>query len=43
MLSALTAPVQRLLWLPIVFLAGCAVNPVTGKNELMLLDESQEI
>ena len=43
MLSALTAPVQRLLWLPIVFLAGCAVNPVTGKNELMLLDETQEI
>ncbi|MDG1115172.1 MAG: hypothetical protein P8N63_15495, partial [Pseudomonadales bacterium] len=43
MLSTLTSPVQRLLWLPIVFLAGCAVNPVTGKNELMLLDESQEI
>lgn len=34
---------QRLLWLPIFLLAGCAVNPVTGKNELMLLDESQEI
>ena len=43
MLSALTSPRQRLLWLPIVFLAGCAVNPVTGKNELMLLDETQEI
>ena len=43
MLSALTSPKQRLLWLPIVFLAGCAVNPVTGKNELMLLDETQEI
>ena len=43
MLSALTAPVQRLLWPAIIFLTGCAVNPVTGKNELMLLDETQEI
>ncbi len=43
MLSALTSPMQRLLWLPIFLLAGCAVNPVTGKIELMLLDESQEI
>lgn len=25
------------------FLAGCAVNPVTGKRELMLMTESQEI
>lgn len=24
-------------------LAGCAVNPVTGKNELSLLSEAQEI
>ncbi|MGK0400477.1 MAG: putative Zn-dependent protease, partial [Candidatus Azotimanducaceae bacterium] len=37
------SPMQRLLWLPMILLAGCAVNPVTGKNELMLLDESQEI
>ena len=43
MLSALTAPVQRLLWPAIIFLTGCAVNPVTGKNELMLLDETHEI
>ena len=43
MLSALTATVQRLLWPAIIFLTGCAVNPVTGKNELMLLDETQEI
>ena len=33
------SPMQRLLWLPMILLAGCAVNPVTGKNELMLLDE----
>lgn len=27
----------------LVFLAGCAVNPVTGKRELMLMSESDEI
>lgn len=26
-----------------LFLSSCAVNPVTGKNELMLVSESQEI
>jgi predicted Zn-dependent protease len=32
-----------ILLLSFVFLYGCAVNPVTGKNELALVSESQEI
>jgi len=32
-----------LLLFPILFFYGCAVNPVTGKNELALISESQEI
>ncbi len=33
-----------LLWLVVLFvLGGCAVNPVTGKNELSLVSESSEI
>ena len=32
-----------ILLLPILLLYGCAVNPVTGKNELALISESQEI
>jgi predicted Zn-dependent protease len=31
------------LLLSVVFLYGCAVNPVTGKNELALISENQEI
>ena len=33
----------RLLLLPLLLLAGCATNPVTGKNELSLVSEAQEI
>ena len=31
------------LLFPILLLSGCAVNPVTGKNELAFIPESQEI
>jgi predicted Zn-dependent protease len=34
---------QLLLWIMFALLAGCAVNPVTGKNELSLVSEQQEI
>ncbi len=34
---------QLLLWTMFVLLAGCAVNPVTGKNELSLVSEQQEL
>jgi predicted Zn-dependent protease len=30
-------------WLPLLLLAACATNPVTGKRQLMLMSESQEI
>lgn len=30
-------------WVLLISLAGCAVNPVTGRQELMLVSESQEI
>lgn len=35
----------RLLWttLALTLLAGCAVNPVTGRRQLVLISESQEI
>jgi predicted Zn-dependent protease len=33
---------RSLLWLPLC-LAACAINPVTGQRELMLMSESQEI
>ena len=32
-----------LLWTLLALLAGCAVNPVTGKNELSLVSEQQEL
>ena len=32
-----------ILFISILFLYGCAVNPVTGENELALISESQEI
>ena len=32
-----------ILLLSIFFLYGCAVNPVTGKNELAFVSEAQEI
>ena len=32
-----------LLLLPLLLLAGCATNPVTGKNELSLVSEAQEL
>ena len=31
------------LLLPILLIYGCAINPVTGENELALISESQEI
>jgi predicted Zn-dependent protease len=35
---------QRLLFLaPVVLLASCAINPVSGERELALISESQEI
>ncbi len=34
---------QLLLWAMFALLAGCAVNPVTGRNELSLVSEQQEI
>ena len=34
---------QLLLWAMFVLLAGCAVNPVTGRNELSLVSEQQEL
>lgn len=34
---------QLLLWAMFVLLAGCAVNPVTGRNELSLVGEQQEL
>ena len=32
-----------LLFLIIIFLTGCSVNPVTGKRELMMVSSAQEI
>jgi predicted Zn-dependent protease len=32
-----------ILLLPVLLIYGCAVNPVTGENELSLVSESQEI
>ena len=37
----LTPTVSGLLLAALI--TGCAVNPVTGRNELSLLDETQEI
>ena len=38
---------RRFLWLSSLaaagFAAGCATNPVTGKSQLMLVSEDQEI
>lgn len=34
---------QLLMWTVLVLLAGCAVNPVTGRNELSLVSEQQEL
>jgi len=34
---------QLFLWTMLALLAGCAVNPVTGKNELSLVSEQQEL
>ncbi len=34
---------QLLLWAALALLAGCAVNPVTGKSELSLVSEQQEL
>src|SRR4029453_6420853 len=34
---------RRLALAPLAFAAGCARNPVTGKSELSLVSESQEI
>jgi len=34
---------KLLLWVALALLAGCAVNPVTGKNELNLVSEQQEL
>jgi len=31
------------LWFVVGFLSGCATNPVTGKNELSLVSEKQEL
>jgi len=35
---------KRVLWISmLVFIASCAINPVTGKRELMLVSEEEEI
>jgi len=34
---------QWLIVVSVVFAAGCSTNPVTGKNELSLISESQEL
>src|SRR3970282_564392 len=34
---------RRGVALAAIFLTGCALNPVTGKNELALVSQSQEI
>ncbi len=34
---------QLVFWLMLALLAGCAVNPVTGKQELSLVSEQQEL
>ncbi|MDT8444939.1 MAG: M48 family metalloprotease [Desulfuromonadales bacterium] len=34
---------QLLIWALFALLAGCAVNPVTGRNELSLVSEQQEL
>ena len=31
------------LLLPLLFIYGCDVNPVTGENELALISENEEI
>lgn len=36
-------PILAYILLPILLLSGCAVNPVTGENELAFVSESQEI
>ena len=42
----MTVKIQRPMWLlialPLLF-AGCAVNPVTGKNEIAFVSETQEL
>jgi len=34
---------QLIIWALFALLAGCAVNPVTGRNELSLVSEQQEL
>lgn len=36
-------PVYALCLIAVLLLAGCEVNPVTGKNELSLISPRQEI
>jgi predicted Zn-dependent protease len=45
MISQYVRPIFRLLVLPLVFLmiGSCAVNPVTGKKQIVLMSEDQEI
>ena len=34
---------RRLAFAPLALAAGCATNPVTGKSELSLVSEAQEV
>jgi predicted Zn-dependent protease len=43
MLMNRSARWQISLTLPILWLAGCAINPVTGERELALISEGQEV
>jgi len=40
----LTSVLKQLIFLiPIILITSCAINPVTGKSELMLVSENQEL
>ena len=42
-MQRLLNPVYALCLIAVLLLAGCEVNPVTGKNELSLISPRQEI
>ena len=42
-MQRLLQPVYAISLIVVLFMAGCAVNPVTGKNELSLISPKQEI
>lgn len=43
MLTLISLFVKKFLFIPFIFLFSCAINPVTGERELMLVTEQQEL